>query len=44
MRELKRLITEAKKNVTNGFGFIYERSIPKEPEEEEEEPKEPYLK
>ena len=41
MRELKRLITEAKKNVTNGFGFIYERSIPKEPEEEEEQEAEP---
>ncbi len=45
MRELKRLITEARQNITCGFGSIYERSIPKEPEkEEEQEPKEPYLK
>ena len=37
MRELKRLIAEAKKNITNGFGSIYEMSIPKEPEEEQEQ-------
>jgi hypothetical protein len=28
MRELKRLIEEAKKNITNGFGSMYERSVP----------------
>lgn len=36
MREIKRLIAEAKKNITNGFGNVYERSIPKYSEEEQE--------
>ena len=28
MREIKRLIEEAKKNITNGFGSMYEKSVP----------------
>jgi hypothetical protein len=38
MREFKRLIEEAKKNITNGFGAIYERSVTndKEPKQTED--------
>ena len=28
MRELKRLIEEAKKNISNGWGSMYEKSVP----------------